>query len=900
MTFMHSKPAITALVGIVLAGTSTSQSVIGCTPPSAVNPQDFVCLDDYATNNDLLFRSIGEVNFYQGTNSQFLPFIPNAFADPYTGAYDNEPFRVPYGDRLGYAGSGLFDVDGDGYNDWSVTWYDAQPVRAIDGTHRVPADAYVLPVIAALENHPSFVETPAELASKTTWNKVGMLRVFSGRDNSQIGQEIWGHNSHCLFPHEIAPLRDIDGDGRDELALSANSTDQGRGSVNVMSFTNRYNERDTSGALLDTEERWVCIMRIVGKSGPSEFAYELEDTQSDFNNDGQHDIVAASRFWRARGWGSRFQNDIDITTGGGWIFLTPPQQVFLDMQNSLHWPKDPERNNVKRPIELVAEDDYNLCVMQLDDTAPDAGTPLDRFDDPNDPSDDAEAAADTLESVGRIGDIADAGDIDGDGHADFAVTAHYRYDDGSGPVTTGAIYFLLSADGFGPTQYTLHNKASRITGVAYDPATNEDELVLDPQFQGIAIDPYTDAEVVFHGDDQRAYKNNQRSYFGVTLAGNDPADMALITYSSSGNFGEVDILLNEGTTPRFASTGSIGSLVPPNYADRPLALFYDDPLIAPDHSFNGPALGLGHISGVELAGNFDGLGENDCELGVTTNKGYRLTTTNPNFSIISTANIVEIPATGSPSILQAIQHETPQYNSDVTPVIGSSYADNGMMARGLKAQAAWDQDGDGKDDLLLRTAATAGAIRQAPDPFGSNTPVTLFDEANPLYSGYRPYFVDDQQHGAGSAHIMLSPADEPVLISGESRAAFSLAHPSPHKVFVISLKLDQISSHIDPADSQQIGETFTRQFDHLQFFVELVDCPTCTTVLASTTATAVPVAAAPSQRAPKSLSFTLPQVGTATDMLNRHLRIWTRWKDGTTGLPWSTSVPELVDPVFDP
>lgn len=83
---------------------------------------------------------------------------------------------VFYGDEVGYSGGGVGDVDGDGYHDYVVNWYRTE----IDGVG-------------------------------FNWNEVGVVRVYSGKDGSQIGQDIWGKRDHNIVSHEMSWLRDIDG-----------------------------------------------------------------------------------------------------------------------------------------------------------------------------------------------------------------------------------------------------------------------------------------------------------------------------------------------------------------------------------------------------------------------------------------------------------------------------------------------------------------------------------------------------------------------------------------------------------------------------------------------------------------------------------------------------------------
>lgn len=817
-------------ISIISIGAS-AQSQIGCSDLSGMQPGEFVCLDNFMTTPDLIWRSIGQVNFRTTipVDDNGIPLFvpiqtggPNASGD--NANFVGQGFHSYYGDRLGYEASGLFDVDGDGYNDWSTTWYDAAPVDQLTNTPRVPADAYVIPVHSSLDTDPNFAHTAANLATRDTWTKVGFARVFSGRDGSQIGQEIWSHRNNAIAPHEINPIKDIDGDGRDELVLSANTYNGTRGGVYVMAYSNKYNTDPG-----DTTERWVCILHIAGINGQSEFAYELEDTQSDFNGDGQVDIVAASTFWRVSGPRSVVVNEnltYNYTTGAGWVFLTPPVDVFTSIQNSQTWETDPLRNNVKQPLELIAEEDYNLCVMQLEDDGNGGLAPIDVFQD--DPTN-----SNGLR-LGSIGDIADVGDIDGDMMDDFAVFGGYRYTvPGFGTqIDTGAVYFLLSSDGFGggAEPYSFAGKQARIIGI--EDVNGIDVPYEDPHFVAVAVDVYQDAEVVFHGDEQRQYHNNQRSYFRRNFDGVGETDMALVTYQTSGGVGEIDILLDDPNGSRFDPNGSIGINIPTSYSNRPHALRYDDPVLAPEHQIRANSLyasdgvtllSLGNISGVWVAEDYNGDG--NAELSVGNTRGYNLGTTDPNFSLITTASIMDIPADPmvKPTVIRSIQHETPIWHDAQHMLTGSIYGDTGMHFRGLRAESASDLDYDGRADVLLATAATPQKVLWAPDPNGSNVPVHIYDETDGnLVANYRPYYNSGQDDGAGSTHILLSPPNEPEYISGVTRFALS---PEGDPRVRVSLSVDKISPQLSDVTPPMDGDTFKRPIDHNVFTIDIVDSP---------------------------------------------------------------------------
>jgi len=896
MAYQHFRRS--SLIALVcVAGAAHGQGFpVGCNAPTGLPSSDFLCLDDYDMTTELLWRSIGEVNFQTAVDSNFVPFQTGWSALPGSN-HINTAFRAPYGDRLGYEASGLFDVDGDGYNDWATTWYDAEPVRGVSGLARVPTGApdlpaYILPVASDITlPSPDYAKDAADLASKTSWEKVGMMRVFSGRTNIQIGAEIWGHQDKSIFPHEIAPLSDIDGDGRDEMIISANTTEETRGSVNIMSYTNLYNERDTNGDLVDTTERWVCILRIIGQKNNSQFAYELEDKQSDYNGDGQNDITVSSKFWRT-------PNDGGADSGAGWIFLTPDESVFTGIQQSTTWDlfDDPvkygTRDKVKMPIELVAEDDYNMCVMQLNSSGDALG----------------EAPGDEVQKLGPIGDLIDAGDLDGDGYSDFAVAGSYEYDPGTGTIEVGSYYFLLSDDGFagtGTAAKTLHDKEARYNELDIDGRT----LIETTPHDGFAIDVYRDAEIVIHGDELRDFRINRQSQFGINLDGNGSNDMALVTYKTNqSSHGEVTVLLDDGNK-RFKDDMAVTNIhdhIPASYSNRPGAIPHDHADLDPDHTFSGNdmyessgtnTVTLGKISDLRLAGNYDGLGDADCELSITTRKANNPGGSgNINSMYISSVSVVEIPdSSGEPTILRTIQHETPVYNHFAsTTFTGSTYGRTGMQRRGLKGDPAWDIDGDGKDDLLLRDASTSGPVLKAPDPAGSSTPIQIFDESltgsGETYDGYHPYMVDGQgpngggTPGRGSTHLLLSPPAEPEYLASHSYSQVALVEVGEDPEYLIVITIDGISSEIGTSTTVD-GETFKRDIDFNDFTIEVLEKNTTpANVLQTITQETPTLLEISGKKAPRRFSFRLPasySSGTISTLGDVELRFETRWTDSS-------------------
>lgn len=890
------KRLFTALTGIMattsLAVGQTAQ-LVDCDGTDIVPtgfPLDlWTCLDDYQSDKDVLHRVVGKVNFLNTTDDDGSTFEPVGSAHPVLGsniALKDTPFRIPWGDRVGYAASGIGDVDGDGYNDWVTTWYDASPwdptggpTGVAGGVARAAIDAYVIPVsseeLGSPLNATKYVHDAQALRGKKNWDKVGFARVFSGRDGSQIGAEIWGHAYGCKFPHEVSPLKDIDGDGRDEVIMSSNTSDRDRGSVNVLSFTNLYNERDGSGNLIDTTERWVCVLRIVGESNLSQISYELEDRASDFNRDGQDDIVTASRWWRALDTDENIDR-MYSRTGGGWLFLTPPTSVFTAMQASAAWPIDTAREH-KEPIELIAEEHYNLCVMQLDSsgTAVYCGVP-------GDPGDTC------CERVGVISDLADAGDLDGDGESDLVVTGGYTEgnpceDDEISQVV--GLYFLLSSsgwrayDGANWITYKLDNtRHSVVDSVKSEAAISalpagEKPWTISSTEVTVAIDAYQDSQLVIHGNASRGFPENGPGFLGgvnIGGTGSDESDFALVS-SAGGNSinSEVLVLLDENDHFDSAN-GQFGQAISTHMGTGPVTIEYDT--IRSSEKFyyiyssgpdrpriedaSGSQVATGTMSYVEFAGDYDGDG--DMEFAVTSQKVVSVS--NPNgtgtdSSTMSYMNIIDIgdtlPSTSRlPGfILHAFLQETPVYYPSVTLLggtmtpglkrTGASFGPDGLHRRGLSAFTCGDLDGDGRDDILMRAPAFHAPILKAPDPRNfvdpepspAFAPVELFDESltdtGQTYATFRPYWAGEQEGGAGSTHIVLSPPGIPEHVSTASKGKFIVepggTGPTPNPSGIrFWLAIRHISAEVG-SGIDTTGDDFARAFDHSEFTVDVID-----------------------------------------------------------------------------
>ncbi|MEM9083373.1 MAG: hypothetical protein AAGB34_07240, partial [Planctomycetota bacterium] len=365
-----------------------------------------IFLDDFTQDHPIIVeRFLGELNFLQD-KVDFSPF-PN---DPIPVLYPR-----PIGDRLGYDAVGLGDVDGDGFNDWAATWYHAEPVKS-SGVARIEVDDVVIPG--------SPFPTPNDITTGPPMERVGFVRVFSGKDNSQIGGEIWGGRDDDRVVHEIATLDDIDGDGQDEVVMSSNLIGHiNPGSIMVFSCTNKYN---TDGS---QDQRWVCIWQINGTTTTTELGYFLEDTFVDFDGNGQDDIAVASKFHSVSGGRSNSQ-------GAGWIFLTPSKCVFEHIQQNPLWDKDPGRE-VKVPLVMFSDDASFYITKKNGHTS---GLDLQR--------------------------IAPAGDIDDDGIDDLVAKSEYIYTP-QGDSTTG-LYFLLSFNGYDQQSNTLATSVPKYTLQAND------------------------------------------------------------------------------------------------------------------------------------------------------------------------------------------------------------------------------------------------------------------------------------------------------------------------------------------------------------------------------------------------------------------------------------------------
>ncbi|MFM9957880.1 MAG: FG-GAP repeat domain-containing protein [Phycisphaerales bacterium] len=745
-------------------------------------------------------RSYGEVNYlnkYVLTgNNVFYPFHTSVNPPPVP-----QPLPMPIGDRLGYDVCGLFDVDGDGHNDWAETWYHAEPVSSLTGANRLSDDAVILPEFPnSATPAPSTVRAlPAE--------RVGFCRIISGlqvpgQSQRRIGPDIWGHADNARLSHEIAAIKDIDGDGCDEVIFGCNTTDGGRGSINVYAYSNKYN-KDGS-----TDKRWVCIWRIVGMNPQSEIAYELEDFFADFNGDGRADIIASSVWWRPANGGERDilsptgipLNEPPRQRGGGWVFLTPPKELFQAIQASDYWPEllrnppaqvgDPR---VKAPLVM------NECQASIIVHNPEIGSSGTSWSQP-------------------VGDLASAGDIDHDGIPDLVANAGYETSSSSDPrYGKRGVYLFLSFDGYidgtsGSTLWPTHCTPSPCAYASLYTQLNPGgtAAVENPNFKQIMLVP-KNADCVIIPDIEPVLKYDFH-YIGSAIAGMDfnngsetvnsgQPDMVLLqTCASNARYNKIKVLMDLWN--RFDLDGSKRTEVTINSPLSPLVSTVGElALVNKDYDIGyDPVSGVvgsvvrnsaqesPSVIGIAVAGNTDGKGFRDCELAVMLSSGiwtdnplndFSWTQTLPNnyypqaaghqFNRGDTVVLDFPPPTGgsvppAPVQLLRIAGEQNQVVDHRTVPIDQGF--NGrLVSQGVSTNylttvisPGWDQDRDGRDDLVIGAAFFPALVTHVPDLANpSNPPVPVPKVMINEVEMTQPYFVD-----GGANYFILSPPAEPI------------------------------------------------------------------------------------------------------------------------------------------
>ncbi|MFI4894387.1 MAG: hypothetical protein ACIAQ0_13305 [Phycisphaerales bacterium JB058] len=258
---------------ICVGGVSAAWSAVG---------QAVVPLQSYGGKDELWNDRGSVVQFHKGVETN------NALIEGYTGI------------ELGYAGSGVGDVDGDTLNDFAATYYwhdydftgtDRRVLNDADTEYGLPYNFSSLPLTSTIT-----------LAA-------GDVRVFGydGTGISQIGGRIRHRDPipSGRFAHIIRGRADVDGDGRDDIIAGSGVT----GGISVWAFTHRY-----TGV-----EEWVQILRIrapqtawdqttygtycePGKADNmraldgviQRFGWTVAEC-TDINNDGSPDVIVGAR-----------------------------------------------------------------------------------------------------------------------------------------------------------------------------------------------------------------------------------------------------------------------------------------------------------------------------------------------------------------------------------------------------------------------------------------------------------------------------------------------------------------------------------------------------------------------------------------------------------------------------
>lgn len=370
------------------------------------------------------------------------------------------PTLEPYGDVLGYTGAGVGDVDGDGYGDFALTWYNADTQLDFFGTpktgecrpHFDHHSEYV-GMVRIMSGNPNYAKpttyqdtnTNKSDDRKSTFNKTGASTYDS--NVRRIGGDFWGFRTNSLWSHEINAIGDIDGDGRDDILLSANGysspTDpfeEHAGLVEIWSFTSEYN---IDGS---TQERWIKLVEIKGIASTTEkheMGYQShhgpvprnddgilasDGFDLDFNNDGQQDLLIASKFYRDSGNGHFVGTgaptvDREYSPGAAWIYLLPKVEVFQHIKDQAN-PKDLDCNTWVLSTPSGSDNISDLLPLQYDS---------DEFSIKivgHQGYKSATNAAPTVSSTQyprHFGMQVDpAGDVDGDGNLDLVVSAPFH------------------------------------------------------------------------------------------------------------------------------------------------------------------------------------------------------------------------------------------------------------------------------------------------------------------------------------------------------------------------------------------------------------------------------------------------------------------------------------------
>jgi hypothetical protein len=792
------------MIGCLLASCGVLPAFAQSTPPTVyLQPQ--VPANSASFQNWIAGVRYGEVNFLErytsgGQFSKFfrplLPDDPPTIANGCTGSAVKIP--LPIGDRLGYDTAALFDVNGDKFNDWAETWYHAEPVSALHEAsdplaNRATDDAVILP------GGPANSDTPAELRAQAI-ERVGFCRVVSGvqpllpngnlpgtggswTGTNFLSPSIWGNANNVRLAHEIASIMDIDGDDRGELILGTNGTEGESGSINVFSYTNLYNVNRWHPDPLQRDEtpRWVCIWRIIGDTpGASELAYELEDNLVDVNNDGRVDILAASVWWREDTGGRNPSSCFTTQRGGGWVFLTPPETLFQAIQYSNTWPALDGDPLVKRPL-VMAEADASLKVHNPVITSGCGPQP--------------------------VADLASAGDMDADGKLDLVVNAGFV----DGAVQRRGLYFFLSYDGYNDfSGATLCGSVERYTQL--NAGGNAPEP--NPAFTQLTLEP-SQADFVIRGDSGYDFKYNTGSLTGMdfdnaspTVPGQPEVVLMWLAAAQGHNSGTVHMLMNMPgrfgagvnggpTGSRYAEVFGAGqpyghpkryqfggpdSLFQPSTDYEFISRFNPNGVPDPPSATHNSLSDTASIIAINIAGNFDGAGFLDCELAV--NLVRNAWQTPPAYNRGDAVVLAFPPPSGgasppAPTQLMRIIGENNKktvtsdfmLNNEEMDFLPCPIAspergywpkiineDISVNQHGCMPEPGWDQDGDGRDDLIIRAPFFPKQVNTVPTcaPASPNCGGTA--DVPPAAANDSPYYVD-----GGADYLILSTPAQPVL-----------------------------------------------------------------------------------------------------------------------------------------
>jgi len=475
------------------------------------------------------WSALGKVNWSPWAGSPWKTHYDNAGSNSIfneNGAgFSPAPSHSPYGDALAYIAGGVGDVDGDGYGDFGLSWYHAEAAfpngshRDGIGHHTHEAQNFTeledVGFVRIMSGDPNFNSFAGPLADRTSDYDVSndnhtMPNADFDYSDRQIGHEFWGRVDFAIWAHEIATIGDINGDGKDDVLLTANNTvsplsSSMSGVAEIWSYTNLYNldvenSHSHDSAYDPAMPRWVKLIEITGRKDYSEYgssgrislseeiAYQAysgplpDDSDGsngyqpgattgfdiDFNNDGQPDLILASKFFADASLGhptGLISNPPSLrnthSPGAAWIYLLPKAEVFEEIADLV------AAANQSGEVELALPDCVeNHTRVSGGDALPDM-LPL-TWDSTEysvritghqfaeiDPTNYAIQQGIHARHFGY--QIDPAGDVDNDGRMDFCVSApfHYKHEawesfiNDEGPMPSiddlvGQVYIFLS------------------------------------------------------------------------------------------------------------------------------------------------------------------------------------------------------------------------------------------------------------------------------------------------------------------------------------------------------------------------------------------------------------------------------------------------------------------------